>query len=180
MNKIFNWFLCFLKMLLLLISFVLTFYIIVNMYNRLEKDMIGAIYNFIPFVLLFILFAINLIFKQKKVIECTFYNITCCLVFIMILFSVYRTFFDRNMVAMIRLGYDINFNYFADMIAPIKAMLYILCLSNVLLIFIGIDFNKIKKHEIKDDTLKVKKDDKLLDEFIEKMPLPADSNASLE
>ena len=57
MNKIFNWFLCFLKMLLLLISFVLTFYIIVNMYNRLEKDMIGAIYNFIPFVLLFILFA---------------------------------------------------------------------------------------------------------------------------
>ena len=142
--------------------------------------MIGAIYNFIPFVLLFILFAINLMFKQKKVIECTFYNITCCLVFIMILFSVYRTFFDRNMVAMIRLGYDINFNYFADMIAPIKAMLYILCLSNVLFIFIGIDFNKIKKHEIKDDTLKVKKDDKLLDEFIEKMPLPADSNASLE
>ena len=180
MNKIVNWFLCFLKMLLLLISFVFTFYIIVNMYNRLEKDMIGAIYNFIPFVLLFILFAINLIFKQKKVIECTFYNITCCLVFIMILFSVYRTFFDRNMVAMIRLGYDINFNYFADMIAPIKAMLYILCLSNVLLTFIGIDFNKIKKQEIKDDTLKVKKDDKLLDEFIEKMPLPADNNASLE
>lgn len=144
MNKIINWFLFIIKMLLLLVSFVFTFYIIINMYNRLEKDIVGAISNFIPFILLFVLFAINLIFKQDSVIRCTFYNITCCLVFIMILFSVYRTFFDQNMVVMIRLGYNINFNYFADMIAPIKAMLYILCLSNLLLIFSGINFNKKK------------------------------------
>lgn len=145
MNKIINWFLCIFKMLLLLICFVFTFYIIVGMYNRLEKNIVDAIYNFIPFVLLFILFSINIILKQKNVIQCTFYNITCCLVFIMILFSIYRTFFDQNMVVMIRLGYNINFNYFADMIAPIKAMLYILCLSNMLLIVSNLKFGKLEK-----------------------------------
>lgn len=153
MNKIINWFLCIFKMLLLLICFVFTFYIIVGMYNRLEKNIVDAIYNFIPFVLLFILFSINIILKQKNVIQCTFYNITCCLVFIMILFSIYRTFFDQNMVVMIRLGYNINFNYFADMIAPIKAMLYILCLSNILLIVSNLKFGKLEKIADKKSTL---------------------------
>lgn len=153
MNKIINWFLCIFKMLLLLICFVFTFYIIVGMYNRLEKNIVDAIYNFIPFVLLFILFSINIILKQKNVIQCTFYNITCCLVFIMILFSIYRTFFDQNMVVMIRLGYNINFNYFADMIAPIKAMLYILCLSNILLIISNLKFGKLEKIADKKSTL---------------------------
>ncbi len=133
MIKIINAIFSILKVLLLLISFVFTFYIIIHMYQRLEKNMIDAISNFIPFVLLFILFAINIIFKQKSVNQCFFYNVTCCLVFVMLLFAVYRTFFDRNMIAIIRLGYDINFNYFADIIAPMKAMLYILSLSNVLL-----------------------------------------------
>ena len=51
----------------------------------------------------------------------------------MLLFAIYRTFTDRNMVVMIRLGYDINFNYFADMIAPMHVMLYCLSISNILL-----------------------------------------------
>ena len=76
-----------------------------------------------------------------------FYNITCCLVFGMLLFSVYRTFFDRNMVAFIRLGYNINFNYFADMIAPMRAMLYMLSVSNVLLILDGMNL-KFQKKEV--------------------------------
>lgn len=151
MIKIVNTIFSFLKVILLLVSFVFSFFIIINMYRRLEKDMIEAIFNFIPFILLFILFAINIIFKQKSVNDCFFYNITCCLVFGMLLFAVYRTFFDRNMVVMIRLGYDINFNYFADVIAPMRAMLYILSVSNVLLMFE--DFNwKPKKKEVIVDT----------------------------
>lgn len=141
-NKVFS----ILKVFLLLISFVFSFFIIINMYRRLEKNMINAIFNFIPFVLLFLLFAINIILKQKSVNNCLFYNITCCFVFGMILFAVYRTFFDRNMVVMIRLGYDINFNYFADMIAPIKAMLYILSLSNILLMLEGWKWQFKKEH----------------------------------
>jgi len=143
MIKVINAILSFLKVILLLVCFVLSFFIIINMYRRLEKNVVDSIFNFIPFILLFILFAINMIFKQKSVNKCFFYNVSCCLVFVMILFAAYRTFFDRNMVVMIRLGYDINFNYFADVIAPMRAMLYILCVCNVLLMVEGIDFNKL-------------------------------------
>ena len=88
MIKILNTILSYLKVLLLLVTFVFSFFIIINMYQRLEKNMINAIFNFIPFILLFILFAINIIFKQKSVKNCIFYNDTCSLVFIMLLFSV--------------------------------------------------------------------------------------------
>ena len=151
MIKILNTILSYLKVLLLLVSFVFSFFIIINMYQRLEKNMINAIFNFIPFIL----FAINIIFKQKSVNNCLFYNVTCCLVFLMLLFSVYRTFCDKNMIAIIRLGYNINFNYFADVIAPMKAMLYILSVSNVLLMLEDFHFVP-KKVEVvtKTDTKK--------------------------
>ena len=67
-----------------------------------------------------------------------YYNITCCLVFLMLLFSIYRTFNDRNMIMVIRLGYNINFNYFSDMIAPMRFMLYTLSFSNILLMITGL------------------------------------------
>lgn len=154
MIKVINAILSFLKVILLLVSFVFSFFIILNMYRRLEKNVVDSIVNFIPFVILFILFAINMIFRQKSVNGNLFYNITCCLVFGMILFAAYRTFFDRNMVVMIRLGYDINFNYFADIIAPMKAMLYILCVCNVLLMIEGIDFSKLLglREKVSEDT----------------------------
>ena len=84
-------------------------------------------------MLLFILFSINFVFKQKTVNNSIFYNLTCCLVFGMLLFCIYRTFCDKNMIVMLRLGYNINFNYFADIIAPMRVMLYCLALANVLL-----------------------------------------------
>lgn len=150
MIKIINTILSVFKMFLLLICFVFSFFIIINMYRRLEKDMFDAIFNFIPFVLLFILFAVNFVLKQKSVNSCIFYNVTCCLVFLMIIFAAFRTFTDQNMVLIIRLGYDINFNYFADIIAPMRAMLYMLCVSNVLLMIDGLDFNKLEKKLIEE------------------------------
>ena len=133
MIKILNIFLNIIKVIMLLACFVFTFFIVVNMYNRLGKNLVDSIYNFIPFVLLFILFSINFIFRQKDINECTFYNLTCCLVFIMLLFCIYRTFNDKNMVLLTRLGYNINFNYFSDVIAPMRFMLYGLSVSNILL-----------------------------------------------
>lgn len=140
MIKLINYILNILKVIMLLVCFVLTFYIIISMYQRLNKSLIGSIYSFIPFGLLFILFSINIIFRQKEVNECTFYNITCCLVFGMLFFAIFRTLTDRNMVVMIRLGYDINFHYFADMIAPMRLMLYGLSISNILLIISNMKF----------------------------------------
>ena len=132
-------------MIMLLVCFVLTFFIIIKMYQRLDKDFIGSIPNFIPFILLFIMFAINFIFRQKQVNQNTFYNITCVLVFAMLGFCIYRTFCDKNMIVLTRLGYDINFNYFADVIAPMKVLLYGLTVSDLLLMLSGMDFKKFKK-----------------------------------
>ena len=149
MIKILNVMLNIFKVIMLLVCFVFTFYIILNMYYRLGKNIAGSIYNFIPFVLLFILFSINFVLRQKVVNECTFYNITCCLVLVMLLFAIYRTFNDRNMIMVIRLGYDINFNYFSDIIAPMKFMLYGLSASNILLMLSNLkilnNVNKSKK-----------------------------------
>ena len=143
MIKILNIFLNLLKVIMLLICFVFTFYIIIRMYERLGKDLAGSIQNFIPFILLFILFSINFILRQKEVNECIFYNVTCCLVMVMLLFCIYRTLNDEYMIMSIRLGYNINFNYFADIIAPMRFMLYGLSVSNLLLMLSGMKiFNK--------------------------------------
>lgn len=149
MIKIFNGLLNVLKMIMLLVCFVLTFYIIIRMYQRLEKDLVKSIFNFIPFFLLFILFCVNFIFKQKQVTQNTFYNVTCIIVFAMLGFAIYRTFYDKNMLVLTRLGYDINFNYFADIIAPMKVLLYGLSVSNILLMISGMEFNKKKIKEDK-------------------------------
>ena len=149
MIKIFNGLLNVLKMIMLLVCFVLTFYIIIRMYQRLEKDLVKSIFNFIPFFLLFILFCVNFIFKQKQVTQNTFYNVTCIIVFAMLGFAIYRTFYDKNMLVLTRLGYDINFNYFADIIAPMKVLLYGLSASNILLMISGMEFNKKKLNDDK-------------------------------
>lgn len=137
MTKIINGFFSVLKFLLLLVSFMVTFYIIMNMYHRLEKNIVDCIPTMLPFIVLLFLFIINFIFKQKAVNGCLFYNISCCFAFAVILFSAYRSIVDETMVMILKLGYHINFNYFADVIAPMKAMLYLLIVANILLIVMG-------------------------------------------
>lgn len=149
MSKIINGMLNVLKMLMLLVCFVLTFFIIIKMYQRLEKDLFNSIFNFIPFVLLFILFCINFIFKQKQVTQNTFYNVVCILVFSMLGFCIFRTFCDKNMIVLVRMGYNINFNYFADVIAPMRVLLYSLSAANILLMLTGMDFETYFSKNVK-------------------------------
>lgn len=149
MLRMINGLLGILKMLMLLICFVFSFYIIANMYRRLDKSLIDSVRNFIPFVLLFFAFAVNFVLKQKVVNQNLFYNLVCCMVFGMIMFAIYRTLCDKNMVIMLRLGYDINFNYFADVIAPIKVMLYGLFASNILLVLSESKMFNSKVEEVK-------------------------------
>ena len=56
MEKIINGFFSILKFLLLLISFMVTFYIIMSMYQRLEKNIIECIPTMLPYVILLFLF----------------------------------------------------------------------------------------------------------------------------
>ena len=98
MKRIFNGLFYILKFLLLVGSFGLTLFILIRMNVRLDKDMISILSQLIPFLLLFVVFIINMIFKQIGVTKNLFYNLTCCLVFAIIIFFGYRAIFYTNMV----------------------------------------------------------------------------------
>ena len=121
----------------MVVSFVLTFYVVMFMFKRLEKDYIGTLQIFIPYILVLVVFTINLLFDQKSVTKNLFYNLTCCLVFGVLIFAGYRAIFDEYMLSGIKMGYNINFNYYADMLAPLRSMLYLLIASNIMLMFSG-------------------------------------------
>lgn len=130
------------KYLLLVLSFAMGSYIVLYMYQRLDKSFTDAIWLALPFLVLFILFAINMLANQKRVTSNLFYNLTCCLVFLVILFIEYRAIFDTNMIANSKLGYNINFNYFADNMNAIKIMVIGLIVSNLLLMLPNSDDKK--------------------------------------
>ena len=137
-NKLFS----FLKVILLLVSFVLVLYITMYMYYNLEKQPLGSDFmeffsNLIPFVLLLIIFVINLVARQKSVNNSIFYNLTSVVVFAAIIFMGYRAMFDQNMVLWHKTDYHINFEYFADQLSQIKVMVYGLIGANVLLMIEG-------------------------------------------
>lgn len=124
-----------LKFLLLLISFGLSFYIVLSMYSRVDKGIMEAIPIFLPFIFLLIIFSINISLKQKSVNHNLFYNLTCCLVFSCICFVSLRALLDQNMVLNEIMGYNINFSYYGDFIIFMKLMMYGLFISNIIFIF---------------------------------------------
>lgn len=142
-----NYLLIGLKFLLLLIAFGLSFYIVLSMYSRVDKGIMEAIPIFLPYILLIILFSINISLKQKSVNNNLFYNLTCCLVFFCICLVSLRAILDQNMVLNEIMGYNINFSYYGDFIVFMKLMMYGLLLSDIIFIFT----NKKEKQKIKND-----------------------------
>ncbi len=131
MKKILNGLFFILKWILLLSSFAVTFYIVLSMYDRVNKNLMESISLFIPYVLILILFMINIIFKQKSVSKNLFYNLTCCLVFATIIVVGIRSIMDKNMILNKIMGYGINFSYFNDFLAFMKILLYGLSVGNI-------------------------------------------------
>ena len=111
MKKILNIMFAILKYILLLGAFAITLFIIVRMNARLSKSFSTVIPEFIPFLLIFLLFVINLMFKQNGVNNNIFYNLTSCIVFATIILVGYRAFADKNMVLNEKYGYGVDFNY---------------------------------------------------------------------
>lgn len=142
-----NYLLIGLKFLLLLVAFGLSFYIVLSMYSRVEKGIMEAIPIFLPFILLMIIFSINISLKQKAVNNNLFYNLTCCLVFFCICLVSLRAILDQNMVLNGIMGYHINFSYYGDFIVFMKMMMYGLLISNIIFILTS----KNKKEKVKND-----------------------------
>lgn len=131
MKQMFNGIFSFLKWILFIISFGITFYIILSMYNRLNKSMIESIDIFIPFIILLILYFINLIFNQSNITKNVFYNLTSVLVFLTITLVGVRSICDKNMILNKVMGYGINFFYFSNFVSFMKILLYGLSISNI-------------------------------------------------
>ena len=154
MTKIINKLLYILKNILFPVIFFATIYIVVFMFKRLEKDIFGA--NLMEFILLLILNLITIFLNTKEVKNNIFYNITSFLVMLVISVFCYRALMDKNMFLWYKYGYNINFNYFADQVAPIKVMLYGLSLSSILLMIKG-KIGEDKKEDIKEKGKKKEK-----------------------
>lgn len=158
MVKILNKIVYHLKNIILPFLLVITVFIVGRMFERLGKEMFGdSLLEFIgviaPFVILLILNLINLFLNQKEVKDNFYYNITSLLVMIIISVFCIRSCFDKNMYFIHQYSYNINFNYFADQIAPIKVMLYGLSFSNVMLMI----SNYIHDEDIEDNLKSPKK-----------------------
>ena len=160
MTKILNKLFRILHIIMLPILLVATIYIVMFMFQRLEKEIFGA--NFLeflgvifPYLLLIILNIINMFLKQNNVKDNLFYNTTAFLVMIVITVFCLRALFDQNMFLWHKYGYNMNFNYFSDQIAPMKVMLYGLSIANVVLMIDGY----IKSENKSEKNLKAKKTD---------------------
>ena len=158
MTKILNKLFRILHIIMLPILLIATIYIVMFMFQRLEKEIFGA--NFLeflgvifPYLLLIILNIINMFLKQNNVKDNLFYNTTAFLVMIVITVFCLRAIFDQNMFLWHKYGYNMNFNYFSDQIAPMKVMLYGLSIANVVLMIDGY----IKSNNKSEKNLKVKK-----------------------
>ncbi len=135
MKKIFNILFYGLKFLLFIAAFGLTLFIFVRMNMRLEKSIVSVLPELIPFVVLLVIFVINMLFKQTGITKNLFYNLTCCLVLGTIIFVCYRAIFDTNMVLNGKYGYGVDFNFFDNFVAYIKIMLYGLAIADILFMF---------------------------------------------
>ena len=149
MKIIFNWLFYGLKFLLLIAALGLTLFVLIRMNVRLEKNMMSVLPELIPFALLFILFIVNMIFKQKGVHENIFYPLTCCLVLATIVCVTLRAVLDTNMVLNEKYGYGVDFNFFDNFVAYINIMLYGLSIANILFVFREKDKNVEKSKELK-------------------------------
>lgn len=131
MNKILNMIFMVLKIVLLLFSFTFSLYIVFCMYHRIDRDIIYALPIFIPYIVILLLFFININLKNKYVNDNIFYNLSCCLVFFCISIVDFRSIFDKNMLLNEIMGYGINFTYFSNFLPFMTIMIYGLCCANI-------------------------------------------------
>ena len=124
----------FLKYILLIVSFGLVLFGIMTTYSRLEKPLTDAFGVFLPFGLVLLTYLITLITSNELSKSKLLFNFVSCFAFVVTIIIVLRSMFDKNMLLFYK--YQINFNptFFADNLSAIKVMLFMIFVSNVLLI----------------------------------------------
>ena len=126
-NKVMFYF----KLILLLLVFTLTLYILFSMYDYYKTGFWNLILISLPLLLSLIMFVISFFFKVGD--DKTLFNVGCILALIAILIIDYRSIFDKNMVLWVK-G-EINFYYFQNQITQIKILCYSIFIGNLVLFY---------------------------------------------
>ena len=131
MLKIINRILFFSKIIILLIDFVLTLYILLMLNSYAENELMNLILVCLPLLLTLIVFVISFFFNKGN--DHTLFNVASTLALIVILIIDIRTIFDQNMVMWTK-G-NLNFYYFRNQTRVIKILCYTIFINNLLVIF---------------------------------------------
>lgn len=137
MDKLINKILFYTKIVFLLITFVVTLYILLMRMdiNGLSAWSIFPLFIPLFFVLIVFVFSFFLNIGNDNIL----FNLVCVLVLLAIIVIDYRTIFDSNLIS----NNQINLNFFDLQISKIKIMLYLTFISNILLMIYE---KKIKIH----------------------------------
>ena len=150
MKKILNTFFGIFKYFVFFLSLSITVYIVLGMYQRVDKDIIESSIIFLSYFILFFVYILNIILRQS-IRENIFYNITSCLVFVTTLVVGFRSILDTNMILNSIMGYNINFSFFSDYIPFMNILMYGLIISNIFFMFTDVKMEEnviAKKVEI--------------------------------
>lgn len=160
--KLFSFF----KYILLIASFGLVFFGIINTFGRLEKPLTEAVDIFIPFGFMFVMFVVSLISGSKHVSNNLLFNFVSVFAFIVIIIICLRSMFDTNMILFHRYGVNYNPSFLADNLSAVQAMLYMIGGVNVVLLLCDfIDRDKQSKKKVTDiKEIKQKKEESKNDE----------------
>lgn len=134
MSKILSRMFNLLKYLLLVVAFLIILYGVFATYKRLDKSLLDAIPSILPFILVFVIFVVNIFIKSNIIRDNLFFNFVSVLLFVVIIIIGLRAKFDTNMLIYYKYKVQYNPLYLSDNLSFIKISLYLLFATNLLYI----------------------------------------------
>lgn len=131
MTDAINKILFYIKVILLLVAFTLSLYIIMMMYDRFGRGIMDLILLFIPMLLSLITFVVSFFFKDGN--KSILFNVSTVLALLAIVIICIRALIDKNMVLNIKDG--INYYYFENQLRQIKILMYMIFFGNLVLFY---------------------------------------------
>lgn len=128
MVKLINKICFYTKIAFLLIAFSITLYILLIRMDSIGLNTWSIFPLFIPLLLILILFVFGYFLNIGK--DNIYFNIICVLTLLAIILIDCRVVFDKNIISRM----PINLNFFDLQVGKIKIMLYLMLISNILLI----------------------------------------------
>ena len=126
------------KILLLIFILIGTTYINLTWFDRNGVNPFSDFFNFfdliIPYAILLVFFVLDMVRGYKDVNNCSFFHVTSFLSLLTIIYIIYRSIDDLNMVFLSKTQIGSNYYYFDSWIIPIKIMIYGMIVVNVILI----------------------------------------------